>query len=148
MIYELTPPRNPISNLKHILKKNTYIKKKYVQFIFRVNRDPNNPYYVLKSHLGGFKKWFVTSPHSKIKFWTPHTEEKYVHSLRKISIFFTKTHTFFSKRNWEPNHLYYDLHIPLETLEKWFEVFPCLEKDFGTPHISTRKISTFFTREP
>ena len=49
VIYYLTPPWNPNSNPMYILKKYMYILKKNVYILFRANRDPNDPYYVLNS---------------------------------------------------------------------------------------------------
>ena len=64
--------------------------------------------------------------------------------LKKNKYNLHKNRYIFFKENRDLNHPYYDLYIPLGTLEK---VFPCHKKDFGTIRTSSRKISTFFTKK-
>ena len=61
---------------------------------------------------------------------------------KKKSTFLKKNTYIFSKMNWDPYHPYYNLYIPFGILMKWFEVFPYLKMDIGTPHTFLRKIST------
>ena len=129
MIWVVPLSWNGLWNPMYILKKNKYILHKNTYIFSKQNRDSYPHYYDLYIPLGTLGKWFYTFPYLEMDFGTPHT------SLRKISTFFTKNTYIFFKGNWDLNHTYCDLYISLGTLEKWFEVFPHHEMDFGESHI-------------
>ena len=92
VIWVIPPSWNGLWNPMYILKKNKYILHKNTYIFSKQNRDSYPHYYDLYIPLGTLGKWFYTFPYLEMDFGTPCT------SLRKISTFFIKIHTFFSRR--------------------------------------------------
>ena len=129
-----------LENPTYILKKNKYILHKNAYKFFQEEPRPQSTLlWPIYSFGGSLESDLRCFPIPEMNFGISCT------SLKKKYILYKNT-CIFSKGNWHLNYPHYDLFILLETLKKWFEVFPQLEMDSRTPCRSLRKINTFFTK--